>query len=396
MRILIVNDGFRDAGGVQSYLTAVMSGLRQRGHELRILHRDPIVPDPSGLLGTIPQISASDESLTTVLDTVRAWRPDLAFSHNMSRLEVDRELVDMLPVVKFMHGYFGTCVSGMKTHAFPKPCACERTYSAACLALFLPRRCGRFSPVALVSQWRWAEMQRSLFDKYAAVVVASAHMRDEYGRNGIDPRHTVVNALFPTELPRGVYSQPPSSHPHVAFIGRMTALKGGDLLIRAARRASDRLGTPVRLTMMGDGPQRTEWESLARELGVPTVFTGWVEGAARWPLLTDVSLLALPSVWPEPFGLVGLEAGAVGVPAIAVAIGGIGEWLRDGINGVAVPGPPSPQSFGDALAATLADADRLAVLRAGARRVADRMSLASHLDRLETIFDGVVSTALAS
>jgi glycosyltransferase involved in cell wall biosynthesis len=395
MRILIVNDGFRDAGGVQSYLSAVMSGLRQRGHELRILHRDPIVPD-ANVLGTIPQISASEDNLTTALAAVRAWRPDVAFSHNMSRLQVDRELVEMLPVVKFMHGYFGTCISGMKMHAFPKPCACDRTYSAACVALFLPRRCGRFSPIALVSQWRWAETQRSLFDKYAAVVVASDHMRQEYARNGIDPRRTAVNPLFPTELPTRVYRQPATDHPHVAFIGRMTPLKGGDLLIRATRRASDRLGTPIRLTMMGDGPQRGEWEALARQLSVPSLFTGWVEGPARWPLLSDVSLLALPSVWPEPFGLVGLEAGAVGVPAIAVSIGGIGEWLRDGVNGVAVAGPPSAESFGDALAEALKDPDALATLRAGARRMADRMSLAGHLDRLETVFDGVVGAAIAS
>jgi glycosyltransferase involved in cell wall biosynthesis len=314
----------------------------------------------------------------------------------MSRLEIDRALVDIVPVVKFMHGYFGTCISGLKMHAFPSACACERTFGPACLALFLPRRCGRFSPVALVSQWRWAEMQRTLFDKYAAVVVASDHMRNEYVRNGVDPRQTVVNPLFPTDLPTRVHDQPDAARPHVAFIGRMTALKGGDLLIRAVRHASDRLRMPVRLTMMGEGPQRAEWEGLARELSVPAVFTGWVDGAPRWPLLSDVTLLAMPSVWPEPFGLVGLEAGAVGVPAIAMAIGGVGEWLRDGVNGVAVTGPPSAAALGDALAAVLPDTGRLASLRMGARRVADRMSLANHLDRLEIVFGGVRATAVAS
>ena len=44
-------------------------------------------------------------------------------------------------------------------------------------------------------------------------------------------------------------------------------------------------------------------------------------------------LVAVPSLWPEPFGLVGLDAAALGRPAIAFDVGGIGEWLTDGVNG---------------------------------------------------------------
>jgi glycosyltransferase involved in cell wall biosynthesis len=95
---------------------------------------------------------------------------------------------------------------------------------------------------------------------------------------------------------------------------------------------------------------------------------------------------AVPSLWPEPFGLVGLEAAAAGVATIAFNVGGISEWLRDGVNGVAVPAPPSADAFGAALAGVLSDRARLAALRAGARRLADEMTLASHLDRLEAVF----------
>jgi glycosyltransferase involved in cell wall biosynthesis len=94
-------------------------------------------------------------------------------------------------------------------------------------------------------------------------------------------------------------------------------------------------------------------------------------------------------VWPEPFGLVGLEAGALGVPAIANDVGGIREWLRDGENGIAVRSPATPASFGDALAAVLGDQDRLAMLGRGAREVAKAMTLDAHVDRLEAIFHGI-------
>jgi hypothetical protein len=54
-----------------------------------------------------------------------------------------------------------------------------------------------------------------------------------------------------------------------------------------------------------------------------------------------------------------------------------------------VPPPPTPEAFGDALAAILGDAGRLATLRDGARRVAGEMPVAAHLDRLESIFAAV-------
>jgi glycosyltransferase involved in cell wall biosynthesis len=166
----------------------------------------------------------------------------------------------------------------------------------------------------------------------------------------------------------------------------MTLLKGGDLLIRAVHYASSRLGGSVRLTMIGDGPQRGEWQALASALGVSSRFTGWLTGDDRCHQLRTASVLAVPSIWPEPFGLVGLEAGAVGVPAIAMNTGGISEWLRDKVNGVAVSAPASPQAFGEALASLLADRDRLSNLRVGAHRLATEMTVTKHVDRLETIF----------
>jgi glycosyltransferase involved in cell wall biosynthesis len=217
--------------------------------------------------------------------------------------------------------------------------------------------------------------------------VASEHMRREFVRSGADPARVKTNPLFPTEPVDAVVSPVPAEA-HVVFLGRMTALKGGDLLIRAVRHATNRLGRAIKLTMIGDGPRRPEWEALASGLGVPCVFTGWKRGAERWPLVRSASVAAVPSIWPEPFGLVGLEAGALGVPAVAVDVGGIREWLRDGRNGIAVAAPATPRSFGDALAGVLSDRDRLAALRMGAHQMAREMTLAAHVDRLETIFTG--------
>jgi glycosyltransferase involved in cell wall biosynthesis len=243
--------------------------------------------------------------------------------------------------------------------------------------------------------WRWNRLQRALFADYAALVVASAHMRDEYVRNGAAPASVHVNPLFPSCRVDGAPAGPPAE-PNVGFIGRMTPLKGGDVLLRAVAIAQRTLGRSIPLTMVGDGPSRAEWQDLARSLALSATFTGWVAGDARWALMRQMSVVAVPSLWPEPFALVGLEAGALGVPAVAPATGGISEWLRDGVNGIVLPAPISPEPLGGALAALIGDPDRLSRLRTGARQVAMQMPLSAHVDRLERLLMEVAATEPAS
>jgi glycosyltransferase involved in cell wall biosynthesis len=385
MRILFANDGIGDAGGVQSYLAAVMAALAARGHAVAFLHLDAAregegTPAPEGA----PHFCIDQAGMDGALAGARRWRPDVVFSHNLRPLEVERALLAEGPVVKMMHGYFGTCIGGQKTHLFPRAEPCGRVFGPACLALYLPRRNGRMSLPYVAAEWRWAVDQKSLFARYAAVVTASGHMRREYVRNGVDDGRAHAIPLFST-IPLADEIAAPGGF-RVLFLGRMTQLKGGDLLVRAVAEASRRTGWPIPLTMAGNGPRRAEWEALARSLGVQAEWTGWVDEGERLRLIRSASLLAVPSVWPEPFGLVGLEAGSQGVPAVAFDVGGIGEWLADGDNGRLVPGaPPRAEALAEAIAWAATHPDALAAMRPRARAAAARMSLAAHVERLEQV-----------
>ena len=200
MRILLANDGFGDAGGVQNYLDAVAGGLAARGHELAILHRDA-TPAPSAAAATRrpPAVHGRRRSgIEPTLDRIARWAPDVCFSHNMNVLDVDRALIARWPVVKFMHGYFGTCIGGQKRHGFPVAQPCDRRFGVACLALYGPRHCGELKPAAFVRHYRWAREQHELLARYRTIVVASEHMKREFVRNGVQPSQIHVNPLFPT------------------------------------------------------------------------------------------------------------------------------------------------------------------------------------------------------
>ena len=112
---------------------------------------------------------------------------------------------------------------------------------------------------------------------------------------------------------------------------------------------------------------------LARRLGIEerVHFRGWLAGEELARELAEASVVAVPSVWPEPFGLGGLEAFAAGRPVVASATGGIGDWLQDGVNGLAV----APGDVGDlarALDELLGDPDRQGQMGAAGREMAAR------------------------
>jgi glycosyltransferase involved in cell wall biosynthesis len=299
-------------------------------------------------------------------------------------MATERRLLDEWPVVKMMHGYFGTCISGLKTHGFPSMRACHRTFGPACLLLYAPKRCGRLSISAMAHGYRWATDQRILFSRYAAVVVASDHMREEYARHGVDVKRLRVLPLFST-LGEGGHPVTAEEADTVLFAGRMTPLKGGQVLIAAARHAARLLGRPVPLIFAGDGPQREQWQALAESTGVPAEFTGWIAPERRTAIYARAALAAVPSLWPEPFGLIGLEAASLGIPAVAFDVGGIRQWLDPDRSGVLVDPAAGSDGLGAAIAALVGDHSARRRLGEEARGVADRLSRSVHVDGLEAV-----------
>jgi glycosyltransferase involved in cell wall biosynthesis len=110
-------------------------------------------------------------------------------------------------------------------------------------------------------------------------------------------------------------------------------------------------------------------------------------------IYNDAHVLVMPSIWPEPFGLTGPEAGLFGIPSVAFASGGILTWLKDGVNGhLAAANPPSARSLADALHQTFSTPEHYAELRKGAVEAAARFTTENHLNRLLPVFHSVANT----
>ena len=126
-------------------------------------------------------------------------------------------------------------------------------------------------------------------------------------------------------------------------------------------------------------------------------FAGWLDSYDIEQLMLNSDLLVVPSTWPEPFGLVGPEAGLRGLPAAAFAVGGIPEWLSDGINGHLAPGDsPSAAGLARAIVDCVRDPAELARLKNGAQELSNRFNLDAHIDALVAIFKGLIGARAAT
>lgn len=380
MRIAIATWTSRQVGGAETYLSRTISAFVAAGHHVAVCCESDEPDDrprfalPAGVL----TLSVAELGAAAVLEQLRKWQPDVVYVHGLSDPAFEERVQAIAPAVFFGHAYYGTCISGDKAHKFPVIQPCTRTFGAACLALYYPRRCGGLNPVTLARDYARQWQRFRLLRRYAAVLTHSEHMRQEYLRHGAANGH-VVNCSITTGDPAHVppvYPAPLVADrvrvPHLVFAGRMDPLKGGDELLRAAALAHIRLGVALRVTLAGDGSQRSRWEQTARDLAgrhedLSIHFTGWLGPAGVARLLATADILVMPSLWPEPFGLIGQEANRQGVPVVAYATGGIPEWLTDGVNGCLAPGnPPTVDGLADALWRCLSDRPRYRAMRRAA------------------------------
>ena len=217
-------------------------------------------------------------------------------------------------------------------------------------------------------------------------------MRRELIRAGCDPSRVERVGYFTRqgeeETPKGALPEALSAFlsgsdaPLILCSARLVHPdKGVDHLLTALAE----LKSPARCVIAGEGAARSwlEEKASAEGLGDRVHFTGWLDAPVLEELRSRVDLVAVPSLWDEPFGLVGLEAMAHSLPVVAFDVGGISEWLKGGETGLLVPRRDA-HAFARALDSLLSDPERAErVGAAGERLLRERYSQAAHMSRLE-------------
>jgi glycosyltransferase involved in cell wall biosynthesis len=137
-------------------------------------------------------------------------------------------------------------------------------------------------------------------------------------------------------LPKDMFRPSYKPGSYLAFLGRLTADKGPEDAIRIARAAR----MPLRIAAKIPRAETAYFKNkLEPNIDGQTVqLVGEVDDAKKQPFLANAAGLLFPIGWPEPFGLVMIEAMACGTPVIAYRSGSVPEVVEDGVTGFIVDG----------------------------------------------------------
>ncbi|MEZ5116178.1 MAG: glycosyltransferase family 4 protein [Candidatus Nanopelagicales bacterium] len=357
-------------GGLGRHVHALAEAQARRGHDVTVLTQgsdqapaDQVVNGvrivrvtprsdllPLDLDRLLPWVAAFDHDLGHAgLDLVERWRPDVVHGHDWMVAHASttlRQAADV-PLVVTVHA------TEAGRHQGWLPTAMSRS-------------------IHTTEWWLTYEATR--------VIACSQHMRWEVTRlfavdadrvdvipNGIDLDEWRTDAEAETEV-RARFA---GDGPLVVFTGRLEWEKGPQVLLEAVPALRRRF-PGLRVVIAGKGGTAPDLaEQCARlRLGDTVVRTGWLPERDLHALVAAADVAVVPSLY-EPFGIVALEAAALGTPLVVSDTGGLGEVVRHGATGLAFPAG-DPVALADAVTAALEDPEATARRAAAARRLVER------------------------
>lgn len=294
-------------GGIERYMQHSAILLRRNGFTVHYLYTGETTRNAeefTAAFDSVQKFSVANEYLQTA---------DMIVVHNM----IPPGFLKLLPESKtffFAHDHNIYC----RRHHYYTPLGrknCHRQYHALrCLLCSLGRN--EAPPLA---EYR----------KLPALVL-SDFMAENLRKNGFKnvfklPAFIQIKESQQTFMPDGVL--------RILFLGQLIRGKGADLMIPALAN----LPIPFECTIAGEGKDREMLENMVTKynLSNKVKFTGFVNDPET--LWQNCDVFCFPIRWQEPFGLVGLEAMAHGIPVVAFDHGGVREWLDDPRNGFAIP-----------------------------------------------------------
>jgi glycosyltransferase involved in cell wall biosynthesis len=394
MRTLVLHEYNLPYGGGEQYLRDTCEALREMGHRVAVV----CAKQWNG--GFIPSDRTYGVTPSVGLRTgLRAWgeydtilrseTPDLVFINGILRHFVSpvilRRLIRRHPSVIFVHHSGIFCHNAKKVTARgQRPCEWplgHQCFRQGCVRALEGAAFQRLR-MAFFGMWRARTLRRC-----QRVIAPSQYVQRELVRNGYSIERVRILPYFTRRCPG-----PPlvATGRQILWVGRADGGKGLDRFLRILGELSDR---EWRAVVVGDETNSPEVRALAEATGVADriCFRGRLEGEELDKEYAGARVVVFTSGWAETFGQVGIEAMAFGKPVIAFDVGGVTEWLSDGVTGYVVPRDGTAR-MRDRLSRLLADDDLCARMGAAGRAAVEaRFRRHHHLPELLAVFREALS-----
>ncbi|HPU96679.1 MAG TPA: glycosyltransferase family 4 protein [Candidatus Hydrogenedentes bacterium] len=270
-----------------------------------------------------------------------------------------RAVPDSVPVISRLHAHEALCFKDITRFRDGKPCPnawfstpdtcarCAMDYWAGAI------RRNQVSPwlrELLITRPWLPEIQqetRAALKKMYRALVYNQDIADALSPLQI-PCQVIPSGIDLNHFPASPWDNVRREPPVVFMPGRAEdPVKGFSVLLRACGMLIDRgISLELRATI-APSPDLPEWVAPL----------GWLSRKDLYAHYAEAAVVAVPSVWEEPFGLTALEAMAIGRPVIASAVGGLRETVRHGETGLLVP-PGDPVALAEAIQELLTHPER--------------------------------------
>ncbi len=238
--------------------------------------------------------------------------------------------------------------------------------------------------------WYYA-LEKALFRFVDAVIAPNRPMARLLLQAGVRPArlHVIHNGIDLSERPAPRWPRALHDPPRLVYLGRLSAEKAPANAVEAVRLLGEQ-GVDLRLTLAGDGPERDALRAQIDRAGLAegVSMPGFVSDVMG--LLDESDVLVNPSdteCMPNSV----LEAMTAGAAIVATDVGGVGEMIRDGREGLLVP-PGDPSALARAIRRMIDPrTGRESMARAARRRVERRFSFASRMEAMLRLYRQVTA-----
>ncbi|MFN6528027.1 glycosyltransferase family 4 protein [Nostoc sp. ChiSLP03a] len=348
--------GVGGSGGVETYLASLFE------------HRPPDVSDR-----VIKSLKNIDQKQFKLL---HIHSPDLLL-----------QLTGECPAIFSVHNHSFYCPSGTKYLAEHRT-ICDRNFSyLGCTWGKLADKCGSRRPLRTLRELQTTHQFLDVLKRLKITFIAnSEYVRQELIQNGVSPEQVITLhcGISIPETASSLLSLEVHQNHRILFAGRIVSDKGLEWLLKTLIHTDPK----IQLDIAGEGWERPRLEKLASTLGLNQRITwhGWCDSDKLDKLYQQCFAVIFPSVWPEPAGLVTLEAYSRCRPVIGSAVGGIPEHLQDGETGILVPSN-NIQKLADAINELSRDYQKSRYMgEQGHTLLMKEFTMAAHVNNLQTIY----------
>ncbi len=332
--VLHITRSIDPVGGCEIYIQNLIKISLRHGYQIHLLTAHAPKEFTECPITTIPQISSYEhktakESIAAISEALQAIKPDLIHIHDLNNPYVIRYCGENYPTIKTTLNADAYC-GGTDKYLYTSGKECRFRLGFGCLPIAYYQNCMSRHPKRSLEIISIKKQSLEALRSISRAVVPSHRSQEILTHEGVPSDKISVIPLFAFKS-----NQPPAPYPKnappILFLGRLRAYKGVSYLLRAFQKMKQKTA----LEIVGDGEERKNLEKLARELKIEerVRFLGNQPHEKMNEYLDRCAMLVVPSVYPDSFPTVGLEAMARARPVIGFSIGGIPEWLLDNKTG---------------------------------------------------------------